>query len=161
MSTFTVPELIERSGKLLKQYANAVRGTDLLYEIAPLVVELRSRFHLEDERTDWSGRSPGYRAAIREVYSLGEIPKESLDTVQAALRYHVGNLLRDRAPADELEGVGLIKLSPKKRLALRREAFRLGVNEIMKLWSKHQAHCTSGCGCFTRAVEAGNAELWK
>ena len=90
--------------------------TDLLKRAAGTIVELRQQFTLEDGRTDWSGRSPRYRAAIAQVYFRAHVPDDKLDTVQAALRYHVGNVLRERAEADELAAVGLSATSPKARI---------------------------------------------
>lgn len=43
--------------------------------------------------------------------------------MQAALRYHVGNLLREKASREELASVGLGVISPRERLAKTRQAF--------------------------------------
>lgn len=116
-----VETLVSHSASLLAEYLDAGRTrTDLLKEIAEDVVELRSMHHLEDGQTDWSGRSPEYRRAVSELYRRARVPHEQLDTVQAALRYHVGNLLRQRATAEDLAGVGLSATSPKERLARQR-----------------------------------------
>jgi hypothetical protein len=89
--------------------------------MAPLIVELRQNHQLEDGRTDWSGRSPAYRAAIGEVYTTAKVPPEYMVAVQAAIRYHVGNLLRETTSAEELEEAGMSAASPRQRLDRHRQ----------------------------------------
>lgn len=114
--------LVEEAAALLAEYIAAGRTrTDLLKDVAAHIVELRSRFTLDDGRVDWSGRSPEYRAAIAAIYAGAKVPKQHLDTVQTALRYHVGNLLREKASDDELSAVGLTNVSPKDRLQTHRD----------------------------------------
>lgn len=123
--TVDISGLVERGTALLRDYLRAERQdhrTQILRDIAPIVVDLRSRFHLEDGRQDWSGRSPDYRRAMSQMYAAAQMPKERQDTFQAALRYHTGNLLRERAGDDELAAVGLTSVSPKERLNRNREA---------------------------------------
>lgn len=114
--------LIASTARLLGDYIQSGRmRTDLLKECAAVVAELRQHFHLADGRTDWGGRSPAYRKAMHEAYSRAHVPTDRFDTVQAALRYHVGNLLREIVPADELAAAGLSKISPKERLNRTRD----------------------------------------
>lgn len=114
-------DLVARGVEVLRQYL-ADHRTDHLKDLAPIVVDLRGSFTLDDGRQDWSGRSPAYRQAMADIYTRAQVPKEKLDTLQAALRYHVGNLLRDRATGEELAAVGLVARSPKERLANHRQA---------------------------------------
>lgn len=116
-----VLSLAERAVKILRAYL-ADHRTDRLRDLAEIVVELRGAHHLDDGRPDWGGRSAAYRQTMADVYARARVPEERLDTVQAALRYHVGNLLRERASADELEAVGLSPVAPKTRLANERAA---------------------------------------
>lgn len=116
-----VGTLVDRGVAILTAYL-ADHKTDHLKDLAHVVVDLRGSFHLDDGRQDWSGRSPGYRQAMADVYARSQVPRDKLDTVQAALRYHVGNLLRDRATDEELAAVGLVARSPKERLANQRHA---------------------------------------
>lgn len=113
--------LAERAVKILRAYL-ADHRTDRLRDLAEIVVELRGAHHLDDGRPDWDGRSPAYRQTMADIYASSRVPEERLDTVQAALRYHVGNLLRERASADELEAVGPSPVAPRERLANERAA---------------------------------------
>ena len=108
--------------RLLREYVESGRSrTDLLKRVAELIVELRAKHTLDDGRIDWSGRSPAYRAAISEIYKEAGVPADKLDTVQAALRYHVGNMIRDRADDYALQAVGLTNVAPRERLNRNRE----------------------------------------
>jgi len=118
----TTDDLTRRASRLLADYIKSGRTrTDLLKECATAIVDLRSQHTLDDGRVDWSGRSTAYRAEIRKVYAAAKVPADVLDTVQQALRYHVGNLLRERADAGALEQVGLSSTSPRGRLSRQRE----------------------------------------
>lgn len=114
--------LVEQASSYMRDYIESGRSrTDLLKEVAELVIQLRRSYTLEDGRADWSGRSPAYRAAIMEIYERGRVPRDRYDTVQAALRYHVGNLLRERVPVEELAAVGLSKVAPRERINRTRD----------------------------------------
>lgn len=118
----SIDDLTQKASRLLADYIKSGRSrTDLLKECAALIVDLRSLHTLDDGRVDWSGRSTAYRAEIRKVYAAAKVPADVLDTVQQALRYHVGNLLRERADAGALEQVGLSSTSPRGRLSRQRE----------------------------------------
>lgn len=119
----TTKALADRATEILRAYLSDHR-TDHLRELAEIVVELRGAHTLEDGRADWSGRSPAYRQTMADIYARAKVPAENLDTVQAALRYHVGNLLRQRATGDDLEAVGLSRIAPSQRLATRRQALQ-------------------------------------
>lgn len=121
LSKLSTNRLIEEGVSLMTAYLETNRTrTDLLKQLAELIVELRSRHTLEDGTPDWSGRTPEYRQAISEIYRRGGVPESLNDTIQAALRYHVGNLLRNRAPQTELKHVGLTSTSPKERMLRQR-----------------------------------------
>lgn len=114
--------IVEEASALLGDYIRDGRTrTDLLKAVAALIVELRSRCTLDDGRADWGGRSLKYRTAMAEVYAGAKVDKAHLDTVQTALRYHVGNLLREKASADELDAAGLTAVSPRERLQTHRD----------------------------------------
>jgi len=117
----SLEKLVEEGAALLKDYVADPR-TSVLRRLAPVIVELRSRFTLEDGRPDWSGRSPAYRAQMSDLYERVGLPKDQRDTVQAAMRYHIGNLIRERAPKDELLSVGLTATAPRQRSTATREA---------------------------------------
>lgn len=126
--------LLGRCVELLKTYMETKR-TDQLKELALLLVALRGSHSLNDGRTDWSGRSQEYRADMRYIYREAGVLGDELDTVQAAIRYHVGNLLRTRASRADLEAVGLSAIAPKERLAAARRAVQ---------WRRR---CTCACTC--------------
>lgn len=115
--------IVDEGVDILRRYLEDHR-TDRLKELAELVVQLRGEHTLEDGRKDWSGRSPAYRQSMADLYTRAKVPTEKLDTVQAALRYHVGNLLREHAQGEELAAVGLSAVAPKKRLATARKALQ-------------------------------------
>lgn len=122
MGRKSTERLVEETTALLGRYmAEGRNRTDLLKEAAENIVALRARFTLDDGRPDWSGRSAGYREVIRSIYDGAFIPKDYRDTLQSALRYHVGNLVRERVAEDELRAVGLTSPAPKERLARNRE----------------------------------------
>ncbi|MBP2323340.1 hypothetical protein JOF56_003725 [Kibdelosporangium banguiense] len=123
MARKSVSELTSEAVAILKKYLKNPR-TEHLRELAPVIVELRSNFNLEDGRVDWSGRSPGYREAIADVYKKARVPQDDLDRLQTALRYHVGNLIRERVPKQELTSVGLTSVKPKERIQNTRDAFQ-------------------------------------
>lgn len=95
--------------------------TDHLRKAGQAIARLRGFFFLRDGATDWGGRSTAYRALIREVYSGAGVSAEEADSVQSALRYHVGNYLREAVPTDDLAISGLGQQSPKARRARDRE----------------------------------------
>jgi hypothetical protein len=116
-----VADLVTRGAELLGDYV-FTSSTDTLRELAPVIVKLRTQFTLSNGIRDWGGRTPDYRRAIAELYARARIPDEQLHSVQQALRYHVGNYIREVAPPDELEAAGLKTSSPKDRLATARHA---------------------------------------
>lgn len=122
MST-THKKLVDEGVALLSRYL-ADPHTEDLKNLADVIVRLRGLHHLEDGRTDWGGRSPAYRQSMADLYTRARVPSDKLDTIQAAIRYHVGNLLRERAQGRELEAVGLSPVAPRQRLATARQAIQ-------------------------------------
>lgn len=116
-------EHVDKAVAILTEYLRAPR-TALLRQLAEVVVEMRARATLGDGAPDWGGRSHEYRAQMSEVYERAGVPRENLDTIQAALRYHTGNLIRERASKEELLQVGLTTVSPRDRNAANREVMR-------------------------------------
>lgn len=90
---------------------------------AMAVVDLRSKYEHEG-LPDWSGRSAEYRAAIEERYRLAEVPPDSENNVQAKLRYHIGNVLREVAPPGHLEQLGMAPKGPRGRAVDHRAEVR-------------------------------------
>lgn len=88
---------------------------------ASSIIELRQLFEHQG-MPDWTGRSLEYRDVIERLYRQAEVPPDSESNMQAKIRYHVGNVLRDVAPADELQQLGLSVAGPKTRVAETRAA---------------------------------------
>lgn len=108
--------------RLLKSYARSSeeQRTSLLRAIAVCLVEIRSHFERPDGSPDWKGRSYAYRAYLRDIYDEAGIPREDQPTVQAAVRYHVGAVLRTRLDDETLAEYELIQKSPRERAKVRR-----------------------------------------
>lgn len=116
-------QLVDNGVEVLRRYMADPHTYDLK-ALAEIIVQLRGLHHLEDGRTDWAGRSPAYRQSMADLYTRARVPADRLDTVQAAIRYHVGNLLRERAQGGELEAVGLSPVAPRTRLSTARKAIQ-------------------------------------
>lgn len=97
------------------------QSTTAFRSAAQALVSLRQLYDHEG-RTDWTGRSVEYRDAIEALYRQAEVPPDSESPIQAKVRYHVGNVLREVAPADELEALGLSVAGPKGRAQQNRAA---------------------------------------
>lgn len=96
-------------------------ATKHLREAATAFVEAREHFYTGDNRPDWKGATYAYRSWMRETYSRANVPREALASVQAAARYHAGNILRDgRLTPEELEDLGLRADSPRERSVTKR-----------------------------------------
>lgn len=101
---------------------NRERRTSLLRDIAELKIELREHYLTDDGEPDWAGKTYAYRAATRELYSQAGYAADEAQATQAAIRYHVGNLIRERVSAEELADLGLRDVSPKERAKASRDA---------------------------------------
>lgn len=104
-----------RGASYAREYARIEHApTILLKNIATVVVAMRQ------QHDDWLGRKQEYRDDVAEMYRMANIPPDSKDRIQSAVRWHIGNLLRDVLPAQELEALVLNAKSPLKRLQDRR-----------------------------------------
>jgi hypothetical protein len=104
--------------------------TDVLRALAKVVVALRAHYRTPDGDVDWRGSSWDYRQTVGAMYVAAGIPPDSESNIQASLRYHVGNLLREVAPADQLAAVGLLTNSPKERMNNVRHATAALLHEL-------------------------------
>lgn len=115
----SVDELVADGVALVREYLEVdSRRTDILRSLSLVVVGLRSSFIGAGGKRDWAGQTPGYRNAVKRIYDEAGIPSDSLNNTQAALRYHIGNTLREFAPARELKAAGLKSESPRERAAI-------------------------------------------
>ncbi|UYL87631.1 hypothetical protein SEA_VRESIDENCE_26 [Arthrobacter phage VResidence] len=95
--------------------------TDLLRDAARYFIDARQHFFTREGEPDWLGRTYAYRTWVREVMSAAHVPADTVTSLQAAIRYHSGNVLRDRLSEEEVDDLGLRKESPKERSVEKRE----------------------------------------
>lgn len=107
---------------VLRKYESAPSSerTEILREVAGVLVEAREHFYVADGSVDWRGRTYAYRQFAGEVISGANLPPEEVHSIQAAIRYHVGNILRERLDPAELEANGLQPSSPRTRSVEKR-----------------------------------------
>lgn len=104
----TEDALVARGAAYVAEYARiADRPAMLTKNTAAVLVALRLRMD------DPLGRSYEYRLRVRDVYA--GTPPDKLENIQAAVRYHVGNLLRRHLTAREVEKLELLPTSPAER----------------------------------------------
>lgn len=115
-------DLVAEAASLAFRYGQEPEDrTRILRQMAAVLVQLRSGCTTDDGRTDWAGRSGAYRAAVGDIYRQSRLSEDERETMQAALRYHVGNRVREVAPEAELEDLGLRKERPVDRVKLTRD----------------------------------------
>lgn len=96
-------------------------GTTSNRKAAEAVVTLRRCFKHEG-LPDWAGRSGEYRDLIERLYRQAGVPSDSESSMQANLRYHLGNAIRKVAPPEELLALGMAPLGPSARIKESRVA---------------------------------------
>jgi hypothetical protein len=118
----TTEALVARGAAYVREYAAVEhKPTILLYNIATVLVALRGQHTTEDGSPDWRGRSGPYRVDAAEIYRLAGVTEETAGRVGSAVRWHVGNILRRRLTAEELQAYDLQQDSPLDRLQDRRQ----------------------------------------
>lgn len=100
--------------------ATDVERTDLLRGVARNFVDARAHFFNKDGEPDWTGRTHAYRTWVREVMTNAHVPGDEVTTLQAAIRYHSGNVLRERLGDEAIADLGLRKESPRERSVEKR-----------------------------------------
>jgi hypothetical protein len=104
-------ELLARGAAYAREYARVEhQPTILLKNIAAVVVAIRRK------HDDMLGKSHDYRQEVAEMYRAANIPPDSADRIQKAVRWHVGNLLRKTLTPRELKSLELLPTSPLERL---------------------------------------------
>lgn len=113
--------LVARGTAYVKAYAVVEHQPEILLKnLAVVLVELRRRCHI-DGVPDMRGRSGEYRKLAGEVYRGSGLGATRESGIQQAVRWHIGNLLRDAMTPDELEAYSLKTTSPLERLQSSRE----------------------------------------
>lgn len=109
--------------RLLKRYLTASKEerTPILRQVAEVLVEARGHFLRDDGSPDWSGRTHPYRTWVREIYGIANVPPDSHATIQSAIRYHAGAVLRERLDEETLQAYGLMPQTPRERSFDRRQ----------------------------------------
>lgn len=83
---------------------------------AGLLAEVRiNHFMSNDGSPDYQGRSWAYRTWFGELLDSLNLSADDRTKLQGRLRFHTGNALREKVPAEELEAHGLKRVSPMQR----------------------------------------------
>lgn len=90
-------------------------------QAARALVEARQHFVTAEGLPDWSGRTGAYHDFAADVYAAAGVPRAEAATLQASMRYHVGNIVRETLAAEDQRAAGLASpASPRERAAARR-----------------------------------------
>ncbi|MDR6868732.1 hypothetical protein J2Y69_003356 [Microbacterium resistens] len=125
MSTSLSPSvevLLQRAAEGLRAYmaTDGPARTLAAKAAAEALVEARPLFQARDGSPDLLGRSSAYRAFVTQAQDEAGVPRDDRASVQAAIRYHVSPLLRERY-AEEVEALGLSAGSSVERGRRRKE----------------------------------------
>lgn len=112
-----ITDLIETGATTLREaHEHNVALTAAYKTLAGVIVDLRKQFrNSKDTAPDWAGQTQAYRDTVALMYSQSGVPQDAVSGMQAAIRYHIGNVLRDRLSADELTAAGLSVEGPLDR----------------------------------------------
>ncbi|WWV91858.1 hypothetical protein GMYAFLOJ_CDS0028 [Microbacterium phage phiMiGM15] len=121
----TSPELDE----IKRRAADGMRGyldhegaerTINAKKIAEALVDARPLFYTRNGDPDYLGSSHAYRAFVSSALDEAGVPKADRSSLQAAIRYHVSPMLRDRY-GEEVARLGLEPGSTRERARRRSE----------------------------------------
>ncbi|GAA1064686.1 hypothetical protein [Streptomyces asiaticus] len=102
--------LIARGAAYASEYAQIEHKPEMLVRnIAVVNVALRR------QHDDMRGRTRAYREDVAQIYRAAGIGPNVVDRMQQAVRYHVGNILRDELSPEELRDLDLHTSSPLER----------------------------------------------
>jgi hypothetical protein len=79
------------------------------------LIELRKMFTDRHGNIDMLGNSYSYRQAVAEIMTMAGVRQQERPKIMATIRYHVGNLLREKFTEAELAAFGLMATSPLER----------------------------------------------
>ena len=116
----TLQTLQKSAVSSLRAYAQT-RATEHLRDVATAFVDAREHFYTRDGLPDWLGSTHAYRQWTREAYDRAGVQASELSRLQAAVRYHVGNVVRERLDVQEVAELGLRQHSPRERAVEKRE----------------------------------------
>ncbi|MEU4568651.1 hypothetical protein [Micromonospora sp. NPDC023956] len=104
-----------RALQTLRNATDDVQRTQRLRDVASLTVDLREHFLTPKGEPDWAARTWPYREFVRERYSEAGYAGDELKSTQAAVRYHVSRMVRERLSPETIEDLGLQKESSVDR----------------------------------------------
>lgn len=111
----SVVQLRARGAAYAREYHRIHGGqTVLLKNLAMVVWAIRLKH--DDPR----GTTHDYRQEVAEMYRQASIPPDSLSGLQAAVRWHLGSIIRQQLPAKQIKELGLLDSSPTERQQDRR-----------------------------------------
>lgn len=85
------------------------KRTDALKAFAAKLVAIRQKLD------DVAGTSQAYRDAAARIYAAAAIPTDAESSLQASIRYHIGNVLREVFTPAKLTAAGLSTETPLER----------------------------------------------
>lgn len=109
----TVPDLVEEISTHIRRYNAGDRSR--LPIIAERVVDLRERFN------DLRGASREYQDALISAYDAASVSRAERMRIQAAVRYHIQRVQRERFPVEVQETLGLVPGTSVDRRKRQRE----------------------------------------
>jgi hypothetical protein len=104
----------------LRRYRQT-KGTAHLRAVGQAFVDAREHFFTRTGDPDWLGATHAYRLWTRECIGMASFPDSEVPKLQAAIRYHTGNALRDKLPPEDIADLGLRTVSPRERAVEKRE----------------------------------------
>lgn len=119
--------------------APAESKTPIRHRLAALAVEARHHFVRSDGELDLTGRTWHYRTWIAERYAAVGLSKDERAVIQAALRFHISTVTRQRLSEAELEKYGLNLKSELEKSRDRREESQLSKDFLRVLMKRAEA----------------------
>lgn len=110
--------LVQAAAIQLRDLVEVNRSATQLYKaLAITLVQIRKICTTRNGKPDVAGRSQHYRDLVARVYSEAGVPPDDVSPLQATIRYHVGNAVREAFTPEEIEEAGLSQTAPRDRLA--------------------------------------------
>ena len=116
-----ISEIADEVRAATREVVDGKYNTQHMRRAAEVMLDLRQTFTDRNGQVDIAGNSYPYRLAVREVMSRANVEGAERARVMNTIRYHLGNILRERFTAEELEEMGLDPRSPLARQKADRE----------------------------------------
>lgn len=118
--TTNLADLREQLLVMLRERGDDVNITKRNRDTAVLLIEARSHFQRADGGPDWLGRTHAYRQWIGALYADAGYDRAAAQSLQAAIRYQSGRVLRERLGEAGAADLGLLPEAPRQRSTGRR-----------------------------------------